>query len=98
MNQMRGLLADYGIVVARGAISLAPALALLLEDRDNGVSELLRESLAGTSERLPLSRRGKLLGLKPGLELCLCKPPGAGATLNQDSKWRFGTCVPYIND
>ncbi len=46
----------------------------------------------------PLRRRGKCLGLKPGLELCLCKPPGAGATLNQDSKWRFRTCVPNIND
>ncbi len=37
MNQMRGLLAEYGIVVARGAIPLRRALALVLEDRDNGV-------------------------------------------------------------
>jgi transposase len=52
MNQMRGLLAEYGIVVARGAIPLRRALPLLLEDRDNGISELLRELLAEMSERL----------------------------------------------
>jgi transposase len=39
-------------VVARGAIPLRRALPLLLEDRDNGISELLRELLAEMSERL----------------------------------------------
>ena len=52
MNQMRGLLAEYGIVVAQGAIPLRRALVLILEDRDNGVRELLRELLAEMSERL----------------------------------------------
>src|ERR1035437_9577506 len=34
-------------------------------------------------------RRGKPLGLKTGLELPVCKPPGAGASPDQDSKWKF---------
>ena len=54
MNQMRGLLAEYGIVVAQGAAPLRRALSLLLEERDNGVSELLRELLGEMSERLRL--------------------------------------------
>jgi transposase len=35
MNQMRGLLAEDGIVVTQGAVPLRRALALILEDRDN---------------------------------------------------------------
>jgi transposase len=52
MNQMRGLLAEYGVVVAQGTLQLRRALSLILEDRDNGVSALLRELLAEMSERL----------------------------------------------
>ena len=52
MNQMRGLLAEYGIVVAQGATPLRRALALIMKDRENGTSELLRELLAEMSERL----------------------------------------------
>ena len=51
MNQMRGLLAEYGIVVAQRATPLRRALALIMEDRENGTSELLRELLAEMSER-----------------------------------------------
>jgi transposase len=51
MNQMRGLLAEYGIVVAQGAVPLRRALALILEEWDNGVSEMLRELLVEMSER-----------------------------------------------
>src|SRR5258708_20565572 len=59
MNQMRGLLAEYGIVVVQGAVPLRRALALILEERDNGVSEILRELLLEMSERQrPL--RGRL--------------------------------------
>ncbi len=29
---------------------------------------------------------GRRLGLNPELQLCVCKPPGAGASRNQDSK------------
>jgi transposase len=49
MNQMRGLLAEYGIVVAQGAVPLRRALALILEDRDNGISESLARA-AGRDE------------------------------------------------
>jgi len=51
MNQIRGLLAEYGIVVVQGAVPLRRALALILEERDNGVSEILRELLVEMSER-----------------------------------------------
>ena len=41
-------------MVAQGATPLRRALALVLEDRDKGTSELLRELLAEMSERLRL--------------------------------------------
>jgi transposase len=52
MNQMRGLLAECGIVVAQGAARLRRALADILGDRDNSVGEILREALLEMSERL----------------------------------------------
>ena len=52
MNQMRGLLAECGIVVAHGAARLRRALADILGDRDNSVGEILREALLEMSERL----------------------------------------------
>ena len=52
MNQMRGLLAEYGVVVALGAAPLRRALAEILGDRDERVSELLCEALLEMSERL----------------------------------------------
>ena len=52
MNQMRGLLAEYGIVITQGAVPLRRALVQILEARDHGVSELLRELLGEMSERL----------------------------------------------
>jgi transposase len=52
MNQMRGLLAEFGIVVAQGSARLRRALAVILEERDDGVSELLREMLVEMGERL----------------------------------------------
>jgi len=54
MNQMRGLLAEYGIVIAQGALRFRRALALITGDRDSGTSELLRELLTEMSERLRL--------------------------------------------
>ena len=51
MNQMRGLLAEYGIVVAQGAVPLRRALVLILEEQDNGISDLLRELLVEMSAR-----------------------------------------------
>jgi transposase len=52
MNQMRGLLAEYGIVITQGAVPLRRALVQILEARDHGVNELLRELLGEMSERL----------------------------------------------
>jgi transposase len=51
-NQVRGLLAEYGIVIARGFAPLRRALPVLLEDRDNGLSGVMRELLAEIGERL----------------------------------------------
>jgi transposase len=52
MNQVRGLLAECGIVVAQGAAHLRRAMAEVLGDRDQRVSELLREALVEMGERL----------------------------------------------
>ena len=51
-NQVRGLLAEYGIVIARGFAPLRRALPLLLENRDNGLSAVMRELLGEISEHL----------------------------------------------
>jgi transposase len=52
MNQMRGLLAEYGVVVAMGAAHLRQALAEIVGDHDERVSALFREALVEMSERL----------------------------------------------
>jgi len=51
-NQVRGLLAEHGIVLARGLAPLRRALPLLLEDRDNGLSAVMRELLSEIGGRL----------------------------------------------
>ena len=45
-NQLRGLLAEYGIVLPQGVASLRRGVPELLEDAGNGLSELLRRLLA----------------------------------------------------
>jgi transposase len=45
-NQLRGLLAEYGIVLPRGVASLRLGIPELLEDADNGLSALFRRLLA----------------------------------------------------
>jgi transposase len=52
VNQVRGLLAEYGIVIGRGFAPLRRALPLILEDRDNGLSGVMRELLGEIGERL----------------------------------------------
>jgi transposase len=52
MNQVRGLLAEYGIVIAQGAVRLRRALRSILEDHDNGLGGMVRELLGEISERL----------------------------------------------
>ncbi len=51
-NQVRGLLAEYGIVIPQGVAYLRRALPEILEDPDNGVSATIRELLCEIRERL----------------------------------------------
>jgi len=51
-NQVRGLLAEYGLVVAKGVGRLRRELPRLLEDGENGLSGLFRRLLAECYEQL----------------------------------------------
>jgi transposase len=52
VNQIRGLLAEYGIVVGRSVDTLRNALPLLLEDADNGLTIDFRVLLEGLQQDL----------------------------------------------
>jgi transposase len=52
VNQMRGLLAEYGIVVPQGIARLRRVLPSVLEDEANGLPVLTREVMAELQERL----------------------------------------------
>jgi transposase len=52
VNQMRGLLAEYGIVVPQGIARLRRVLPSVLEDAVNGLPVLAREVVAELQERL----------------------------------------------
>jgi transposase len=52
VNQIRGLLAEYGIVVAQQLRHLRAALSGILEDAENGLSQDFRGLLAGLSDDL----------------------------------------------
>ena len=51
-NQVRGLLAEYGLVIPRGIAALRPALSKIVAEQDNGLSGLMRELVLDLSERL----------------------------------------------
>jgi transposase len=51
-NQVRGLLAEYGVVIPRGIAALRPALSKIVAEQDNGLSGLMRELVLDLSERL----------------------------------------------
>lgn len=51
-NQLRGLLAEYGIVVPQGLAALRRRLPEILEDADNGLSDLFRPLLARGQQQL----------------------------------------------
>ena len=51
-NQVRGLLAEYGIVLAKGVGTLRRAIPVLLEDAENGLSPVFRELLSSSYEQL----------------------------------------------
>jgi len=52
INQIRGLLHEYGIVAGRGSANLRKALPGILEDADNGLSPMFRELLYGLYREL----------------------------------------------
>jgi transposase len=52
VNRIRGLLAENGIVVAKGASQLRRALPGILEDGENGLTERFRRWLAALYEQL----------------------------------------------
>jgi len=52
INQMRGLLAEYGIAIAQGPAALRKAIPDLLEDADNGLTFNFRQLLAELHDEL----------------------------------------------
>jgi transposase len=63
MNQMRGLLAEFGIVVAQGSARLRRALAVILEERDDGKRALTRD--ASGDGRAPTVVGAAIKALRP---------------------------------
>lgn len=53
-NEIRGLLAEYGIVIAKGMAPLRRELPLILEDGENRLSGFFHEMLGEMAERLKL--------------------------------------------
>ena len=51
-NQLRGLLSEYGIVIAEGACSVRNKLPEVLEDAENGLTPRMRELLHRQYQRL----------------------------------------------
>jgi len=51
-NQLRGLLAEYGLVFPKGVATLRRRLPELLEDGENGLSDLFRQLLAQGYQQL----------------------------------------------
>jgi transposase len=64
MNQMRGLLAEFGIVVAQGPARLRLALAVIQEERDNGGKRAPTRD-AGGDGRAPTVVGAALKALRP---------------------------------
>ncbi len=52
VNQVRGLLAEYGVVIKLGVSAVRQALPGILEDADNGLTALARELFAELLEEL----------------------------------------------
>ncbi len=52
VNHIRGLLSEYGVVVAQGVATLRKIVPEILQDAENGVPALAREVFAELYERL----------------------------------------------
>jgi len=51
-NQLRGLLAEYGLILPQGIRTVRQCIPELLEDGDNGLSDLFRQLLAQSYQHL----------------------------------------------
>lgn len=51
VNQIRGLISEYGIIMPKGKASFTKTIPEILEDNDNQLSPILRELLANQYER-----------------------------------------------
>ena len=51
-NQMRGLMLEYGVVIAKSVAALRRAVPEILEDADNALTPMFRELLCGLWEEL----------------------------------------------
>lgn len=52
VNQVRGLLGEFGIIVPVGIAQIRRALPCILEDAENGLIDLVRETFSKMQERL----------------------------------------------
>lgn len=52
VNQIRGLLSEYGVVIAQGISKVRGVLSRILEDAENGLTGLARELFADLYEQL----------------------------------------------
>lgn len=52
INQLRGLLSEFGIVIPKGRYQARHQLPVVLEDAGNGIPELARQALLEVNERI----------------------------------------------
>jgi transposase len=86
-NQIRGLLSEYGIIVAQGINVLRKALPLILEDAENNLTNLSREFFSNLYEQfIEVDKQvkkytSKLEQFCDRIEVCqrLTEVPGVGA-------------------
>ena len=52
INQLRGLLSEFGIVIPKGRYHARHQLPVVLEDAGNGIPELARQALVEVNERI----------------------------------------------
>lgn len=86
INQTRGLLSEYGIVVPKGAVKFKKALPEILEDSENILTETMRELIALNQDMLRRleEQKEKLEGIIKRFALTnddcqrLMKVPGVG--------------------
>jgi len=85
-NQIRGLLAEYGIVMARGMARLKKQVPAILEDAENGLTPFCRELLADAYRQLleldvrvgEYDRRVQLVHRSSPVCMSLASIPGVG--------------------